>query len=694
MAADGSVTSGLETVTITAQRQTKNLQETPVAISAISGEEFQQQGAETVRDLVGTIPNFYIQNSGVSSIAQLYSIRGVGEWDPMANPSIAVYVDDVYIPRTLGAMFDLTDLRRVEVLRGPQGTLYGRNTVAGAIRYITDDPTDTPHLSVSAGFGNYNDYETHDFVSGPIIPGKLYGNLAYTYRSRDGWLYAPNQGKDVNGVNQQSARGKLRLEATEDLSFETSFDGSWDVSGWNFSSLRYRPSVDPTSTTLAERDTFGKLLLGGFSFKATYRLDDHTTAKSITAYRGYKDAALSDNDATQLVLNENAWKYFQQNVQQEFQLNGKYDRLSYTSGLFFYHENYVSQRDVFGTNSAAKTYAVGQYGDLKTDSVAAYGQAEAKLIGDLSGVLGVRLTHEEGDFGYNYFVENGAPPAAIAKPFVSHARHDWYSASPKIGLQYQWTPDAMQYISYSEGQKAGGYDNRAGSIQGAGIPFGPETSQTYEAGLKTEWLDHRARANFAVFYNDYTNFQANVQTPWGYAIRESAGRAHTEGFEVETSVKPIAGLQWDNNFGYLLAIFDQFDNPGSNVQGVAVASVKGNALQYAPRWNATSRIAYDLPVNFPGAVRAEGDVELHTKAYSDVFNSRELIVPFQTIFNASLGYTTEDDHWSVNFSLRNLLDKQSVQTSNAYKYSPTGQTYFSGMYNTPRMVLLTLRYRY
>ncbi len=672
--------TSLETVTVSAERRNTDLQKTPLSLTTVTGEELQQQGNSTMRDLAGSIPGLYTMKETMSSNVQQYWIRGIGEFDPMSNPSVAVYLDDVYIPRTVGGLFDLTDIQRVEVLRGPQGTLYGRNTAAGAIRYVTQEPTEQTKVVLSGGVGNLGALESHDLVSGTIVPGKLLGSFSYAYKHRDGTTEAPNQGDDINKIEQQSARAKLRFLANDRLTFDVSAEGGLDQSGWNNSSTVDR-GVAP-NTTLSVFPTYGKLKTGSVAFKASYDLNDNLTAKSISAYRGYAVRSASDNDGGRGLYNQNIFSYYSNNVQQEFQLAGKYAKTNFQTGLFLYHENYQVQRDLNvgnGTTSLAG-YPVGQYSTTKTDNAALYGQVDHKLTDNLTGIVGGRLSWENVGIDYSNYNENGHGNPTTLR-FNMDNDHIYRSFSPKVGLQYQWTPDLMQYATVSQGQKAGGFDNRAANSDGV-RPFKSENVTTYETGVKSEWLDRKARVNLGVFYNDYENIQATAYEN-GVSLRKTAGSAHSYGFELETSVKPFPRLRLDNNVSYLLAQYDYFPDPTATLKSAA-----GTTLPYSPKWTLSSRAAYDVPIQVPGTTTLSLDAQAHTRAYNDVLETYAYRSPFQVFVNAAATYTTEDDHLTFGLSVHNIFDRQSVQ------WASGAAAYTTAFYSPPRTVMATVRYRY
>jgi len=680
---------GLPEVVVTAQRRETELQKTPVAITTFSNDQIQQEGIESVRDLSGQIPNLFIPRSGLTPLSDVFSLRGIGESDPTRPPTIATYLDDVYIPRAAGALFDLTEIQQVEVLRGPQGTLYGRNSAAGAFRLTTPEPTDTPHLTLSSGIGNYGDLETHDYLSGPIVNGILDGDLTYVRQYHDGYTWNATTGKRVDNQDTEAARGKLHLRPNDDWVYDLALDGTWDHStGRN---AMPGATATPGLTYDGQQRTNANFDGGGISLKATNAINDQWTLKSITSYRSLAQASPSDADGTATDVQHTLAQYFDNDATQEFQLQADYSRLKFTSGIFLYHENYKVERNIFQAGNytyvqngitTTVNYPIGQYSTTKTDSAALYSEANYKLTPDLTAITGLRFTREKQDFNYTLMHDNsaGVPQSAY---FNSTDSQTWNSATPKVGLQYQWTPELMQYGTISRGFQGGGFDDRATKPSGAGIPVSPETVTSYELGIKSETADHRARFNADAFYNQFNQLQANVFDPsTSLTVRKNAGEAHTEGFEVETAVVPFSGLTWGNNLSYLFAVYDQFNNPATGI-----ASAAGNRLINAPRWQGMSKLDYIFPIPVPGTLRWHGDVEFQTMSYSDALNTPGVASPWQVFYDTSISYTTEDEHWSADFAVRNLFNREYVQGG-----AKSGSLW-TVYYNPPQTTLFTVRYR-
>ncbi|MEE3622612.1 TonB-dependent receptor [Nitrospirillum sp. BR 11752] len=702
-APDLEASGGIADIVVTAEKRQTRLQETPIALTAYTADTLQDQHISTVRDLAGLVPGLTVPRGGITPTTQLFFLRGIGETDPIFDPAIAQYVDDVYIPRSIAASPLLAELERVEVLRGPQGTLYGRNTSAGAIRYITRDPNDEVRLSVDAGVGTWGAFESHGYVSGPLIANKLYASLAYGHEQHDGYTHDPTINKDVNDLNVDSARAKLKLQATEDLDIQLTLDAKRDRSTTAYYTPKNQPGggFDP-SLSFAEPQPQNNSNSGGAALRITQALGDKFTLKSVTAYRLFGQAPVTyDNDGEAAVKQVNFIRYYENELTQEFQANGSWGPLDFTSGLFYLHENFSSDRNGFSYPSLANP-PQDQVGNTKTDSYAAYGQGDYHVTDKLTGTVGLRYTIESRDFTYRQFDDtltgtritdaSGNPivPATAtnkAGAFQTKSDATWYSLTPKFAASYQWTPDLLTYASYSKGFKAGGFDNRASALINAQLPYQPEKVETYEVGVKSQWWERRLLVNLALYYNDYTNLQATATDPATLRSRRlNAASAYTEGFELETTIQPFEGLRWDNSASYTLALYDQFPN----YAGIGT-SASGNRLPYAPRWTFRTAPTYTLPLAVPGQAQVGVDAQFQTLSYADVANSWQVTIPAQWNVNLFAKYTTEDERWTFSATVRNLSDRRLPQ-GGSYSASAAG-TVWTFVESPPRTVFFKVGYK-
>ncbi len=683
--ADEAAGPALPTVTVTAEHKSEDLQKTPLAISAFDEKTLEDKQIRNVRDLSGQVPNLTLSHQSISYSAQTYGIRGIGETDPIQESAVAVYADDLYIPRAISSMLDFNDVERVEVLRGPQGTLYGRNSSAGAIRVITRDPDQQTRGFFELGGGNYDARNARLLISGPLVDNALFGSFSAIDLNRGGTVSDPTRGKHVNNIDIQSYRGKLRFKPDDSpwdvqLTLAGTFDrgdttsySPFDANG-RFDKFKSYSSLDPKN----------KLDQGSAVLRALYSFNDQLSFKSVTAYSAFHQPVDYDNSGQAALIQQNLILYKQKYATQDFQINGNYDRFNFTAGAFLYHEQFDADRDNL-TYSVARGRVIGQgqYSTTTTDSYALYGQGSYKLTPQLSLTAGLRFTREHKNFDYtNYVINTNRQITGLN--FTADASKSWQSTSPKVGLEYAWTEHLNQYAYVAKGFKAGGYDNRAPTAAAAETAFSPEDVTTYETGVKGDFFDQRLRANVALFYNDYQDLQTNAYDPaLGVSLRTNVGKAHTYGVEVETLTALTRDLQLTANVGFLQSRYDDFQNAAG-----AGVDADGKHLVFSPKWNASLGLNYTVPIGLPGTVLVGTDAQFQTRSYANALNDDVQEIPKQTFWNANTRYISADGHWTTTLAVKNLLDRAYPQSVG---YVPSsGAAYYS--VNDPRTVLLSVRY--
>ncbi len=693
--ADANAAPAVEQVVVTAERRVTDLQKTAIAISAFSQQTLADRKIDNIRDLSGQIPNFSISRVTISHTTQTYALRGVGESDPIQEPVLAVYVDDVYIPRQIGSMIEFNDLERIEVLRGPQGTLYGRNSSAGALRVITRDPGDAFRAKADVGLGNYGAVDVRALIEGPLVEGKLAGSLSYIHHSRDGVTFDPTLNHDVNRIDLDAYRAKLRWTPTDKLDVLLTVNALKDRSD----SRSYVPVTQPgglfrNDRSYSEVEPKQDLDQISGALRVQYELNDNLKLKSVTSYGGFNlNPVAYDNDGQAALIQKNLIHYNDQYVTQEVQLNGDYGKLTFTSGLFYLHERFFVQRDGYSRRNALPTDPVvtpGNYGFARahnitnTDAYAIFGEATYALSDRLSLTGGLRWTNEEKEFTFDNKVLNLAGQVT-GQSIAGQADKIFSAVTPKLSAQFQWTPDVLQYVTYARGFKSGGFDNRATRLDLATRPFAPEKVDTYETGLKTQLFDNRARVNLAVFYNDYKDLQVSYSDPAypGNSVRGNAGKAHTYGVELESDVRATERLSLQASVGYLFAVYDTYKNAG----GLGV-DADGHRLLNSPRWSVSAGVTYDVPIEIPGSVRVGLNAQFQTKTYYSALQRPQDEAPSQTFLNGTVTWQSPDPRWSVQLSGRNLLDSDEPVSST---YTPSTGVYYKN-YPDPRTWLVTLKY--
>ncbi|WP_235600781.1 MULTISPECIES: TonB-dependent receptor [unclassified Sphingobium] len=429
-APDAEAGGVVDNIVITATRKESRIQSTPVAVSVI-GEAFRgNQNVVTTRDLAGQIPGLYTPPSGITPLTNTFFIRGIGNSDPIFDPTVGVYIDDVYLPRAINGMSDLTDVERLEILRGPQGTLFGANSAGGAIRYVTRTPGDKFDLRADAGYGNYNTINAHGYVAGPIVPGVLAASIAVAHDEHDGYTWNPSQQRHVNNQDTTGGRVKLVFTPGAALKITLSADGTIDHSqAAQYVATTYNPTnpalsglgaitggtfYSPTSlapykanVSYAGRPGINRSHSGGVTGRIDYDLDEHLSLHSITALRGFDQDPVNYNNDGQnrlpynaaqprrIDISDNYITYKQKSFTQELQLQGNWNRFDFTGGLYYLFENFRSNRIGYVTglpqsDTALPAAPFDQIGKTVTHNYSAYLQANYRLTDRLTLTAGGR----------------------------------------------------------------------------------------------------------------------------------------------------------------------------------------------------------------------------------------------------------------------------------------------------------------
>lgn len=740
---------GLDDVVVTARRIEESAQRTPLSISAFSGEALEEQGTRDVTDLQGAVPNLNIvQGRGSSNATNIY-IRGVGQPDALQtfDPAVGVYVDDVYYSRIRGTQFDLLDLQRVEVLRGPQGTLYGKNTIGGALKLVTRTPDSGPYLNVSGTIGEYNEQALRLSGAAPMSDTVAVGG-AFISSTRDGYVTDPVTGAEYNDKDSLGVRLAAAITPSDAFRLDVAADYSRDDSGLTVgralaplfrtdlllgTATILQPAPAPDSEyDFQTRTTPGlpnssELEHSGVSAIATWTLSDAVTLKSISAYRDLSYADYIDIDATQFELGDVLVAVDQNQLSQEFQL--AYDDggpLTAVGGLYYLKEDITSHQEAYGDDIfAVAGLPVGFLrtidDDLQTESWAAYANASWRATEALRLSAGVRYTEESKDYFRTTtqdwtipilgipLVDAAFAPFRADPTFAFEVSETWTDVSPMASIDYQITPDAMLYGRVSKGFKSGGFNGRANN-PGEQQPYDPETVLSYEIGAKTSWLDNRLRANVAAFHNNYEDFQARVSdcvadatAPGGACTIAltvlNAGQLDISGVELELEARPIPALTLDAQVGYLEAAYGEFDETRVVGGAEVVYDRSGQTPAFSPEWTTRLGAAYAFELGDAGTVTLGGQARYRSEMALAVDNANivtgaefpEMFQDAYWLYDARLVWESADGRYSAGVYGRNLSDE--VYKTDAQEFSSVAGIR-SAYYGAPRTVSLTLTARY
>jgi iron complex outermembrane receptor protein len=672
-------------ILVTAERYATPLEKTPIAVGVISDADVATKAIKNLWDTNGSVAGLYLP-SYPSNMMSL-SIRGIGTADPGVFSAVAYYLDDVYLGRTFGrGPIDLPDVERIEVLRGPQGTLYGQNTSGGAVKVISRDPTDSPIAWASASVGDYGASEAHGYFNDAIVSDLVSASLAYSHRQNDGDTLNAYRHVEVDRLFVDQIRAKLRLTPTAALNVVLAVDATHDESDDYIPTPNNGPSNGAPRVVYANTDTQAHIQDLGETLKVSYQLNDDVTLKSVSAQRrSDSNPHPWDNDG--LPQDLYGWnQHFIETVDsEEVTLEGKFSQLTLTAGADYYHETFDFDR---------LQWLAIHYTDLeshvKFDSAAAFTQAHYSLTDALGVTLGVRFNDEHQRFRAASYRSDVSRDRLDTNYDVSGLFQNTTSTTPKFGIDYQISPNVFSYASATSGEKSGGFNRAAGTLQVASVPVEPEHVKAYEIGLKSYAWQQRITANLAVFYNKYDDYQASVTNPAinGQIIAGNvivnAGRAHTEGAELETTFKPAASLDLSFTAAYLNTRFDEFVNP----TGAANADYTGNSVPNAPRWSGSTAVGYVLPLPTAGPLRVHAAVNYIESNFTDIANTPILRTSGQTYLNGGLDYAPDGHHWSLHGIVKNALNRTYVLGRSIVPSLDTN----TSTYNPPRTYLITARY--
>jgi iron complex outermembrane receptor protein len=588
----------LDPVVVTAQRKSENLQKVPIAVTALTQGDIENRQINSVLDVATNVPNLVgAENVGLSTATGFF-LRGVGQDESIStsDPAVGTYIDGVYVARQVANNAYLYDIERIEVLRGPQGTLYGRNTSGGAVSIITQKPSDEFIGNFRTSYGNYGRYDLRGSVSGPIADGLTGSFAAFTAQQKEGFQYDKTTGQRAWDQDAQGARGALRYRPSANLEV-------------NFSAEYALEKPLPVGPVNAARPGFGGdyfTLSSGlpiqrqnvestaYTLNIAYALADNLTFRSITGYRKLTQRFnndLSDNPTPLYTLATDA-RFTQ--FSQEFNLGGKAfdNRFSWTAGAFFMDERNAS---VIGDNLSGLGIGLLRKNlDNDTKSSALYGQGTYKLTDELGLTLGGRFTRERRSVDV---LENFVIPGIATIPLFSTAdvaalgtpvTPTYTAFTPKAAVDYAITPDLLAYASYTRGFKSGGWNARALNAPEF-VVVKPEKVKSYETGLKSEWLDRRLRLNATYFYADYTDFIVTAVSPiTGGFVTVNAAEAAIQGVELEALAQVTSNLRLHASLGSMKGKYLKLDS--------SVSFPITNQVKRTPRLSVQTGFDYDMPI--------------------------------------------------------------------------------------------------
>lgn len=665
-AADGQANSGLEEIVVTAQRRSESLQKTPISILAMTGADLEKKGVLDITDLRSQVPSLQVTPHPNSATTARVFIRGIGNNDDQitVDPSVAVYLDGIYVARGQGLSAEIAEIERIEVLRGPQGSLYGRNATGGAINYITKAPAlDTFSAKQTFAYGNYDQFRSRTRVNIPV-GDTLAIELAYLHSQKDGYVRNLGTGVPRFGDQRRDAYHAAVLwqpSATFNLRYTYDRSDMNDTPAYMVAAPFYPLMADrPTAGSPAVRDLQpNNVVSQGHSLIATWNVAEDLTVKSLTGYRKLTNVTYQDymtGAAGPFPLFVTTFDQHQSQWSEELQLIGSaFDhQLEYVLGAYGFDE----KADSFDLTIPTGRSTLRRTATVHNKAYALYGQVTWRPAG-LKGLYltgGLRWSRDERHATLDQVV---VPLAGSPTALPQGVGNNSYSnLSPSVTLGYDVNPDVTVYAKWARGYKTGGYNLRASTIARFEQGFGPETLDSFEIGIKSSWLDNRLRANLAMFRSNYKNIQTNVQTdPTNPAVTDvfNAGRARIQGIELDLTAKPSPNLTLSANYAYLDAKYLKITDP------LTGADITANyVFVEAPRHTLTVGAEYRFPETPIGRFTANVDYFMQSKKFSATGDARYVIGDYG-LLNARL--TLSDipvgvGKWRLSAFGKNLTDEK------------------------------------
>ncbi|VAV87152.1 TonB-dependent receptor [hydrothermal vent metagenome] len=633
--ADDDNESVFDQIIVTSQKRAANLQDTPLSVSAMTGDTMAKMGITTIEDLQFFVPGITVTNDSMAIV----NIRGIGTsaFGVATDPSVTVYVDGVYQPRPTTGYQDMFDIERVEILRGPQGVLFGRNSTGGTLNIISKDASDEFEGALGVTLGNLNKRTFSGTISGPLTD-KVRARATLLRNNRDGIYTDVNTGAKYQDQDTFAGRGTLAFDLSD--SFEIVLRGDFNREReTGFPAVRASYAADivaagatiPTDDREVAFDTppVSNTDIWGVSSTATWTGED-VGFKSITAYRESSVDQTIDADGTDLFLFDIGFRENSASFSQELQIyNTNSGRIDWMAGLFFLNEDGVGGIDILFQNPKINITESNV-----TTAYALFGQTTLHVTDRLRATAGLRYSYEK----KKYVSATGVNGTEVASGAPTD---NWNAWTPRFAVDFDFSDDVMGYISATRGFKSGGFQlGDAGS-------FDPEFLWSYEAGIKSSLFNDRVRANVGGFRYDYTNLQV-VEFIGGIATTSNAGKAIVKGVEAEFMGRLAEGFDVNATIAYLDATYDVFFEGGEDFSG--------NRLANSPEWSYSLGAQYTTELQGNGSITIRGDYAWRDNVDFKRNNLPQFRSDTYSLLNANLTYRSADELWEASIYGTNIGD--------------------------------------
>lgn len=709
MAQEGRLATMLEEVTVTARKREEGMQDAPLSVSAFSGDGLQARGIENIAEVGALTPNMTFQNNpqagGSSSVATVY-IRGVGQRDFLGtiDSGVGFYIDDVYIARTVGALVDLVDVERVEVLRGPQGTLFGRNNVGGALALHSKKPEDSFGGYLSATVGSDAKQRVNAGINLPLSDNLLTA-FSFLAGKQDGYV-TRTDGADLGDDDVQAFRGSVYWTPTDRLSVRLSADYSREeengpafvlvdvdevgqfgngfpgfhnnvLAGDSCAYAQFGPfREDPacyndqwtgelnqgTAPTYSNTDNWG-VTLG-----VEWEISDTLSLKSITAHRDLDAEFARDSDASPLTITHFYDAFESEQFSQEIQVLGTAldGALDWIGGLYYFDED--------GYNQNILNFAIADFDSrnvFSSTSKAAFAQVTYHWAESLHVTLGLRYSDEEKMFSPNQRVLQsniGIPAGTLILPLGENTI-EASESTPLLNVSWDLNDTTMVYANYAQGFRSGGFVQRIFPPRPDVVSFAPEYVDSYELGIKYRSEQGDLQINAAAFQMDYDDIQ--VRVPAGVAqVEQNVGEAEISGLELEIKWAPIAHWFIESGVGYTNAKFTKIDIDVSSIPRNPDGSLSvdlddpfaviqaNNEFDHVPEWSANISVAHDVDLGEQGDLVVRLSANYHSGYFNEPLNLPQLETPELTLWDMNVSWTSAQDRYRINAGVKNLSDER------------------------------------
>jgi iron complex outermembrane receptor protein len=670
-AAQDSEESADGDIIVTAQRQEQKLQDVPVSVTAFGSEQLRANNIETVADIALRTPG--LAASAVDPINTNFAMRGIGSAPGISqnaggDPSVVVFVDGVYAGRGSTPDLDALDLERVEVLRGPQGTLFGKNAIGGLIQFVSRKPSADNSFYFEGTYGNYD--RVGVVARGNMaLTDKIYLSAGLSHKQRDGFEFNETTGNDVNDLNLTTGRLALRLVPTDTLDIILRADVSRQDQKGNprhnncdasFNGGVHCVGINPDPRVVnAYIDGMIKRTIQSYSAEINLDLP-FGTLTSLTALRKvdfqfetpfFSNPVNPPNQIESTDFGDEDNKQFSQELRLAFDaFDG---RLNGQTGLYYLKEDtdrIQGQIQDFATPAISGIGIFPQ--SVNARSFAIFGQLDYEIVPSLTATLGARMTWEKksGRFA-GYKGDDGPgvpPPLGTPAGYDVTASQKWKAFTPRFALNWKATDDVLLYASAARGYKSGGFQGLSGTAEGASTPYDPEFAWGYEVGAKTEWFDRRLRFNVALFQTDYSDLQVSQLVPLCCVVVSNAAKAKIKGAEVEVLARPFEGFQLDGSYAWLDAKFTEYSIPGQ--------AYTGNRLPRSPKNKFNIGGQYEAPIGDLSA-KLRVDYSWVDDAFFEASNIPQQLWPSHENLDARLSIAGPDERWELSLWGKNLTDE-------------------------------------